>query len=158
MRILNLFFTNCSITFVHFYMWCMSYVSCLCEGNRTKGNFLIDQVAFAWDEYCSMKCCVILLSIHSIYLLTFCSVILSSIHRIFFFFFFYFLQHRCVSIFMDKKTNAPTGFALGSIEGRVAIQYVNTSNPKDNFTFKCHRSNTQSNNVQDIYAVSCNIF
>merc|ERR1719430_2745341 len=48
-------------------------------------------------------------------------------------------QHRCVSIFKDKK-NAPTGFALGSVEGRVAIQYVNAVNPKDNFTFKCHRS------------------
>jgi hypothetical protein len=59
-----------------------------------------------------------------------------------------------VSIFQDKKTNLPTGFALGSIEGRVAIQYVNTTNPKDNFTFKCHRSNGTSNNVQDIYAVS----
>ena len=64
-------------------------------------------------------------------------------------------QHRCVSIFLDKKTSLPTGFALGSIEGRVAIQYVNTTNPKDNFTFKCHRSNGTSNNVQDIYAVSC---
>ncbi|KAK7503969.1 hypothetical protein BaRGS_00004701 [Batillaria attramentaria] len=63
-------------------------------------------------------------------------------------------QHRCVSIFLDKKTNLPTGFALGSIEGRVAIQYVNTTNPKDNFTFKCHRSNGTSNNVQDIYAVN----
>lgn len=32
-------------------------------------------------------------------------------------------QHRVVSIFRDKK-RVPTGFALGSIEGRVAIQYV----------------------------------
>jgi mRNA export factor len=64
-------------------------------------------------------------------------------------------QHRCVSIFTDKKTNAPTGFALGSIEGRVAIQYVNPTNPKDNFTFKCHRSNVApSGGVQDIYAVN----
>lgn len=64
-------------------------------------------------------------------------------------------QHRCVSIFNDKKTNAPTGFALGSIEGRVAIQYVNPTNPKDNFTFKCHRSNVPPNGgIQDIYAVS----
>lgn len=64
-------------------------------------------------------------------------------------------QHRCVSIFADKKTNAPTGFALGSIEGRVAIQYVQPTNPKDNFTFKCHRSNVAPNGgVQDIYAVN----
>lgn len=63
-------------------------------------------------------------------------------------------QHRCVSIFMDKKTNQPTGFALGSIEGRVAIHYVNPTNPKDNFTFKCHRANGSTSNMQDIYAVS----
>lgn len=32
-------------------------------------------------------------------------------------------QHRAVSIFRDKQKK-PIGFALGSIEGRVAIQYV----------------------------------
>ncbi|XP_074641001.1 mRNA export factor-like [Tubulanus polymorphus] len=63
-------------------------------------------------------------------------------------------QHRCVKIFTDKKTSQPTGFALGSIEGRVAIHYVNPTNPKDNFTFKCHRSNGTPNGVQDIYAVN----
>lgn len=34
-------------------------------------------------------------------------------------------QHRAVSIFRDKK-KTPTGYALGSIEGRVAIQYVSS--------------------------------
>ena len=62
-------------------------------------------------------------------------------------------QNRCVSIFHDKKSN-PCGFALGSVEGRVAIQYVNPQNPKDNFTFKCHRSNGTNNGYQDIYAVN----
>ncbi|XP_030625275.1 mRNA export factor-like [Chanos chanos] len=64
-------------------------------------------------------------------------------------------QHRCVAIFKDKQ-NKPTGFALGSIEGRVAIHYINTSNPtKDNFTFKCHRSNyLATTSTQDIYAVN----
>ncbi|KAG8231511.1 hypothetical protein J437_LFUL011549 [Ladona fulva] len=62
-------------------------------------------------------------------------------------------QHRCVSIFKDKK-NAPAGFALGSVEGRVAIQYVIPQNPKDNFTFKCHRSNGTPNGYQDIFAVN----
>lgn len=47
-----------------------------------------------------------------------------------------------------------SGFALGSVEGRVAIQYVNAQNPKDNFTFKCHRSNGVTNGFQDIYAVN----
>ncbi|CAI9736744.1 mRNA export factor-like [Octopus vulgaris] len=63
-------------------------------------------------------------------------------------------QHRCVSVFMDKKSNQPTGFALGSIEGRVAIHYVQSTNPKDNFTFKCHRLNGSTNGMQDIYAVN----
>ncbi|TRY72553.1 hypothetical protein TCAL_00993 [Tigriopus californicus] len=62
-------------------------------------------------------------------------------------------QHRCISVFKDKK-GQPTGFALGSVEGRVAIQYANATNPKDNFTFKCHRSNGVSNGFQDIYAVN----
>ncbi|XP_050402940.1 mRNA export factor [Patella vulgata] len=63
-------------------------------------------------------------------------------------------QSRCMSIFLDKKTSAPTGFALGSIEGRVGIQYVNPTNPKDNFTFKCHRSNGSTGGMQDIYPVN----
>lgn len=63
-------------------------------------------------------------------------------------------QSRCISIFCDKK-NAPCGFGLGSVEGRVSIQYVNgIQNPKDNFTFKCHRSPTTNNGYQDIYAVN----
>ncbi|NP_001040273.1 mRNA export factor [Bombyx mandarina] len=63
-------------------------------------------------------------------------------------------QHRCVSIFKDKKSKQPTGFALGSVEGRVAIQYVNPTNPKDNFTFKCHRTTGAVGGYQDIYAVN----
>ena len=62
-------------------------------------------------------------------------------------------QHRCVSIFRDKKS-APTGFALGSREGRVAITYLNPPTPKDNFTFKCHRSAGVTNGFQEIYAVN----
>lgn len=63
-------------------------------------------------------------------------------------------QHKCVSIFCDDKRQ-PTGYALGSIEGRVAVQYVNPKlDPKQNFTFKCHRSNGQNNQAHDIYAVN----
>ena len=61
-------------------------------------------------------------------------------------------QHRCVSIFRDKK-GVPAGFALGSVEGRVAIQYINPPTPRDNFTFKCHRSVGTPNGFQEIYAV-----
>ena len=65
-------------------------------------------------------------------------------------------QHRCVSIFNDKKPGnpQPCGFALGSVEGRVAIQYVNPNNPRENFTFKCHRSNETANGAQEIFAVN----
>lgn len=64
-------------------------------------------------------------------------------------------QHRCIAIFKDKTKKQPCGFALGSVEGRVAIQYVNPTSPKDNFTFKCHRSsNNAPNGYQDIYAVN----
>ncbi|VDD96624.1 unnamed protein product [Enterobius vermicularis] len=63
-------------------------------------------------------------------------------------------QSRCVAIFKDKNNVHPAGFGLGSIEGRVAIQYVEATNPKDNFTFKCHRSPELINGFQEIYAVN----
>ena len=62
-------------------------------------------------------------------------------------------QMRCCAIFRNKITNQPTGFAQGSIEGRVAIQYVEPSSSKDNFTFKCHRSPELVNGFQEIYPV-----
>jgi mRNA export factor len=63
-------------------------------------------------------------------------------------------QHRCVSIFTDDKRE-PTGFAMGSIEGRVAVQYIQQKDPKSNFTFKCHRASGQNNStIHDIYAVN----
>jgi len=51
------------------------------------------------------------------------------------------------------------GFGLGSVEGRVAIHYIQPQSSKDNFTFKCHRQNNSGTmNVQDIYAVcTCKI-
>ncbi|KAK2723722.1 hypothetical protein QYM36_002162, partial [Artemia franciscana] len=62
-------------------------------------------------------------------------------------------QHRCISVFRDKK-GVPAGFAVGSVEGRVAIQYNNPAEPKDNFTFKCHRSTGTGSSFQDIFAVN----
>ena len=65
-------------------------------------------------------------------------------------------------IFKDKKTNMPNGYALGGIEGRVAIHYVNSAeNSKENFSFKCHRSSPQTantSNPQEIFAVSSFMF
>eukprot|EP00928_Gymnodinium_smaydae_P055128 TRINITY_DN38738_c0_g1_i1.p1 TRINITY_DN38738_c0_g1~~TRINITY_DN38738_c0_g1_i1.p1 ORF type:complete len:359 (+),score=92.43 TRINITY_DN38738_c0_g1_i1:87-1163(+) len=51
------------------------------------------------------------------------------------------LQTRCVSCFPDK-----TGYAVGSIEGRCSIAWVEDTSK--NFAFKCHRSN------EEIFAVN----
>lgn len=52
-------------------------------------------------------------------------------------------QFRCVACFPDT-----TGFAVGSIEGRVAINHVEEKDLSKNFAFKCHRENN------DTYAVN----
>jgi mRNA export factor len=56
-------------------------------------------------------------------------------------------QTRSVACFPDQ-----TGYAVGGIEGRVGIQYVQKLPNKDHFAFKCHR---QENNA---YAVNCLAF
>lgn len=58
-------------------------------------------------------------------------------------------QSRCVANFPDRS-----GFCLGSIEGRVAVQHVDPVNQQKNFAFKCHRDNTNS----DIWAVNAIAF
>lgn len=65
-------------------------------------------------------------------------------------------QLRCVSIFKNKNGNEPSGFACGSIEGRVAIHNFQPDKPVDNFTFKCHRGPNNNNNrdPQDIFPVN----
>ncbi|ORY10870.1 WD40-repeat-containing domain protein [Clohesyomyces aquaticus] len=55
-------------------------------------------------------------------------------------------QTRVVSCFSDA-----TGFAVGSIEGRCAIQYVEDKDTSLNFSFKCHRQ--QDPNTRDIAKV-----
>jgi mRNA export factor len=52
-------------------------------------------------------------------------------------------QTRCVACFPDQ-----TGYAIGSIEGRVGIQYVQKVAGKESFAFKCHRQDN------DVYAVN----
>lgn len=54
-------------------------------------------------------------------------------------------QTRCISCFTDK-----TGFAVGSIEGRVGIHYVQKVPGKDSFAFKCHRENSSVYSVNAI--------
>lgn len=73
-------------------------------------------------------------------------------------------QTRVVSCFSDA-----TGFAVGSIEGRCAIQYVEEKDARydksafnacssltstsSNFSFKCHRDPAQ-NNITNVYSVN----
>lgn len=59
-------------------------------------------------------------------------------------------QTRVVSCF--KEAN---GFAVGSIEGRCAIQYVEEKDSSSNFSFKCHRENApNSKDVSNVYSVN----
>jgi len=44
------------------------------------------------------------------------------------------------------------GYAVGSIEGRVGIQYVDDKLTESNFSFKCHRDT--ANNVFSVNAIS----
>ncbi|TDL20802.1 WD40 repeat-like protein [Rickenella mellea] len=60
-------------------------------------------------------------------------------------------QTRVVTCFPSSD-----GYAVGSIEGRVAIQYVEDKQSSQNFSFKCHRKD-QAPNVKDqtlVYAVN----
>ncbi|KKA30705.1 hypothetical protein TD95_004190 [Thielaviopsis punctulata] len=57
-------------------------------------------------------------------------------------------QTRVVSCFTDAA-----GFAVGSIEGRCAIQYTQEKDSASNFSFKCHRD-PPSNNMTNVYAVN----
>lgn len=60
------------------------------------------------------------------------------------------MQIRCISAFKPEPnaqhgtTMAAYGFALGSIGGRVGIQYIDPALEKKeaNFSFKCHRENS----------------
>ncbi|KAI8848596.1 Poly(A)+ RNA export protein [Chytridium lagenaria] len=55
------------------------------------------------------------------------------------------LKHltRCISCFPNGS-----GFAIGSIEGRVGIQYIEDKDSSLNFSFKCHRDD------RNVYAVN----
>ena len=58
-------------------------------------------------------------------------------------------QTRVVSCFNDA-----TGFAVGSIEGRCAMQYVEEKDTNLNFSFKCHRiQDTADRNTSKVYSV-----
>lgn len=59
-------------------------------------------------------------------------------------------QTRVLSCFTDA-----TGFAVGSIEGRCAIQYVEDKDSSSNFSFKCHRENPPATrDISNVYSVN----
>ena len=63
-------------------------------------------------------------------------------------------QTRAVSCFAPE----PSGFAVGSIEGRCAIQYVEEKDASNNFSFKCHRDTPAATgpnkDVSTVYSVN----
>ncbi|THH30001.1 hypothetical protein EUX98_g4192 [Antrodiella citrinella] len=60
-------------------------------------------------------------------------------------------QTRVVSCFPSAN-----GFAVGSVEGRVAIQYVDDKDSASNFSFKCHRRDQTATSKDQslVYAVN----
>ncbi|KAI9018111.1 WD40-repeat-containing domain protein [Phycomyces nitens] len=56
-------------------------------------------------------------------------------------------QTRCVACFTHGK-----GYAIGSIEGRVGIQYIEEREQSKNFSFRCHRD--EQKNVFSVNAIS----
>jgi mRNA export factor len=54
-------------------------------------------------------------------------------------------QTRSIAVFPDN-----TGFAVGSIEGRVGIHYIQRVPGKESFAFKCHRKDNNVFAVNDI--------
>lgn len=58
-------------------------------------------------------------------------------------------QTRVVSCFQQAN-----GWAIGSIEGRVGIQYVEDSQASSNFSFKCHREAANNSTVSNVYSVN----
>ncbi|KAI5300048.1 hypothetical protein KEM56_002787 [Ascosphaera pollenicola] len=58
-------------------------------------------------------------------------------------------QTRVVSCFTDA-----TGFAVGSVEGRCAIQHVEEKDSASNFSFKCHRETPTGSNLTNVYSVN----
>ncbi|KAG6918654.1 hypothetical protein DXG01_012775 [Tephrocybe rancida] len=63
------------------------------------------------------------------------------------------LQTRAVACFSSSDGS---GFAVGSIEGRLGIQYIEDRDQVKNFTFRCHRRDVVPNSKDqaDIYAVN----
>ena len=66
-------------------------------------------------------------------------------------------QTRCIATFPDRE-----GFAVGSVEGRVAVHHVDPKDAARNFAFKCHRETQESRvgqpSIVNIYSVNSIVF
>jgi len=60
-------------------------------------------------------------------------------------------QTRCLSVFADNQ-----GYAIGSVEGRVAIENFHSAptHASRNFVFKCHRDRVAGSQHEHIYSVN----
>lgn len=58
-------------------------------------------------------------------------------------------QTRCISTFPDQK-----GYVIGSIEGRVAVEYFEQTKENQRYAFKCHRSQDKTTGLEIIYPVN----
>ncbi|CAK5279250.1 unnamed protein product [Mycena citricolor] len=63
------------------------------------------------------------------------------------------MQTRVVSCF---KASEKQGFAVGSIEGRAAFQYIEDKDSSNNFSFRCHRVEVTPNNKNNINVFAVN--
>ncbi|KAJ7284577.1 WD40-repeat-containing domain protein [Mycena rebaudengoi] len=57
------------------------------------------------------------------------------------------LQTRVVSCF---KASVNPGFAVGSVEGRAAFQYIEDKDSTANFSFRCHRREVGTGNKENV--------
>lgn len=58
-------------------------------------------------------------------------------------------QFRCLATFPDK-----TGYAVGSVEGRVSIDHISEEDAKTDFAFKCHRDTDGERIIYAVNAIS----
>lgn len=58
-------------------------------------------------------------------------------------------QTRTIACY-TPASSSNSGFAIGSIEGRVGLQWLDEKNSSSNFAFRCHRDGSQAYSVNSI--------
>ena len=62
-------------------------------------------------------------------------------------------QTRCIRMFPDE-----TGYAMGSCEGRVAVEYISKEQQEAKYAFKCHRLVDHEKGLEKLYPVNALAF